>query len=167
MESAPILIDPRGLLDAAAGPAWATAADDELNQSTGWSQEENKPFFFLAQPPQGEVFEKISYKTGEMRLIGTVKRMRTDELTFQGGEQKGQLTFYPDRVTKKYWHEAAVPQHSINAHIVTVKHDDPQYVLTVTYEFSALQFRYTPPPTALAEGKTYTIAFDLHSKEGA
>ena len=167
MESSPVLIDPQGLLDAAAGPNWATAADDELNQSTGWSQVENKPFFFLAQPPQGEVFERISYKTGDMRLIGTVKRTRTDELTFQGGQTEGQLTFYPDRILGVYWHEAAQPQHSISGQQVTIKHDDPQFVASVTYEFSALQFKYTPPPTALAEGKTYTIAFDLHSKEGA
>ena len=165
MESAPLLIDQQAT-EAASGPAWAVEPDEETNGTTGWTFTENKPFYFLAQPADGEVFDKIEYEVGEYRLIGTVKRTRTDELTFQNGQKTGQLTFYPDRITKKYWNEAAQPRHSINGRTVTVNHDDPQFVLTVTYEFSALQFKFTPPATKLAAEQSYKVAFDMYSKDG-
>lgn len=167
MESAPLLIDTQDAAEADSGPDWAMEPDEEMNGTTGWTQTENKPFYFLAQPPEGEVFDRIEYEVGEYRLIGTVKRTRTDELTFQNGQKTGQLTFYPDRITAKYWNEAAQPAHSINGRTVTINEDDPQYVLTVTYEFSALQFKFQPPATALAAGKSYKVAVDLHSKDGA
>lgn len=166
MESAPLLIDQQTAAEAASSPGWTMEPDEETNGSSGWTRNQNTPFFFLAQPPEGEVLDRIGYEVGEYRLIGTVKRTRTDELTFQNGQKTGQLTFYPDRLTEKYWNEAATPQHSINGRVVTINEDDPQYVLTVTYEFSALQFRCSPPVTSLAEGKSYKVAFDLHSKAG-
>lgn len=166
MESAPLLIDQQSTAETASGSGWAMEPDEETNGTTGWTIPENNPFYFLAQPPDGEVFDRIEYEVGEYRLIGTVKRTRTDELTFQNGQKTGQLTFYPDSVTAKYWHEAAAPNHSINGRTVTVKHDDPQFVLTVTYEFRALQFKFTPPVTKLAAEQSYKVAFDLHSKDG-
>ncbi len=155
---------PQSIAGAASSSGWAMWPDEETNGTSGWTQTENKPFYFLAQPPDGEVFDKIEYKVGEYQLVGTVKRTRTDTLKFQNGQKTGQLTFYPDRVVSKYWHEAAQPNHSINGRTVTVNHDDPQFVLTVTYEFSALQFRFSVPAKGLAEGKSYEVLFDLHSK---
>jgi hypothetical protein len=164
IESAPLLIDLQGAADAAAEVNWATDADEEINGTTGWTFTENKPFFFLAQPPEGEVFDKIEYEVGEYRLIGTVKRTRTDTLDFQNKQTTGLLTFYPDKIINEYWNEAAPPPHSINGRTVTVKHDDPQFVLTVTYEYSALQFRFAVPAKGLAKGEQYKVLFDLHSK---
>lgn len=167
MESAPLLIDPQNAAEAASAHAWAMEADEAQNGTAGWAIPENTPFFFLAQPPEGEVFDKIEYEVGEYRLVGPVKRTWTDELTFQNGQKTAQLTFYPDRVVKKYWNEAAAPPlHSISGRTVTVNHDDPQFVLTVTYEFSALLFKFTPPATKLAAEQSYRVAFDLHSKKG-
>jgi hypothetical protein len=165
IESAPLLVDPQNATEAAASAAWAMEPDEAENGTTGWTIPENKPFFFLAQPPEGEVFDKIEYEVGEYRLIGTVKRTRTDTLDFQNKQTTGLLTFYPDKIINEYWNEAAPPPHSINGRTVTVKHDDPQFVLTVTYEYSALQFRFSVPTKGLAEGEQYKVLFDLHSKE--
>ncbi|CAK8714211.1 MAG: TIR domain-containing protein [Candidatus Electronema aureum] len=158
--------DPQSAAGAASSSGWVQEPDEETNGTSGWTQTENKPFYFLAQPPDGEVFDKIEYKVGEYRLVGTVKRTRTDTLKFQNGQKTGQLTFYPDRVISKYWHEAAQPSHSVNGRTVTVNNDDPQFVGDFEYEFSALLFKYVPPATALAKGKSYEVAFDLHSKKG-
>lgn len=164
IESAPLLIDQQGATEASSGPDWAMEPDDEINGTTGWTVTENKAFYFLAQPPEGEVFDRIEYKVGDFRLIGRVKRTRTDELTFQNGQKTGQLTFYPDNIIKKNWNEAAQPAHSFAGRTVTINEDDPQYVLTVTYESLLLQFKFTPPTTALAAEQSYKVAVDLHSK---
>jgi hypothetical protein len=143
----------QSIAGAASSSGWAMWPDEETNGTSGWTQTENKPFYFLAQPPDGEVFDKIESKVGEYQLVGTVKRTRTDTLKFQNGQKTGQLTFYPDRVVSKYWHEAAQPNHSINGRTVTVNHDDPQFVLTVTYEScltcTASKLYRLPPRRAL------------------
>lgn len=166
MESAPLLIDLQGAADAAAGENWAMEPDEEINGNTGWTFTENKPFFFIAQPPEGEVFDKIVYKVGEYRLIGTVKRTRTDTLKFQNKQKVGLLPFYPDRIISRYWHEATPPSHNINGRTVTINHDDPQFVVAVTYEVVLLQFRFSAPLKGLTDGESYEVLFDLHSKDG-
>ena len=165
MESSPLLIDLQDATGTASSSGWTTDADEEANGTSGWTFAENKPFFFLVQPPAGEIFDKIEYKVGEFRLIGTVKRTRTDTLKFQNGEKIGQLTFYPDRIISRYWHEATPPPHNINGRTVTINHDDPQFVVAVNYEFAALQFMFSVTAKGLKEGKSYEVLFDLHSKK--
>lgn len=165
MESASLRLGQQGTAETASGSDWAMEPDEEINGTSGWTFAENKPFFFLAQPADGEVFDKIVYKVGEYRLIGVVKRTRTDTLKFQNKQKVGLLPFYPDRIISRYWHEATPPSHNINGRTVTINHDDPQFVVAVTYEAIMLQFRFSVPLKGLAEGKSYEVLFDLHSKE--
>lgn len=165
MESASLRLGQQGTAETASGSDWAMEPDEEINGTSGWTFTENKPFFFLAQPADGEVFDKVVYKVGEYRLVGTVKRTRICTLEFQNKHKVGLLLFYPDRIISRYWHEATPPSHNINGRTVTINHDDPQFVLTVTYEYSALQFRFAVPAKGLAEGEQYKVLFDLHSKE--
>jgi hypothetical protein len=162
MESAPLLISPL-ILPAEAG--WTKEPDEEVNGTTGWQQLENKTFFFLAQPPPGEVFDWIKTETGSMRLVGRVSRITTERLIFQGGQKIEELKFYPRRILVKYWNEARQPQHRITGRTVEILEADPQFALDVEYEFDALQFAFSPPRTALAQDKDFAVPFDIESKK--
>lgn len=162
MESKSILVAPQQ--QTAPSGAWTLEPDEDRNQGAGWGSVENIPFFFLAQPPPAEIFDRLEVSTGTLRLIGTVQRTTTERLVFTTPQPQAQLKFYPSRIMSRYWNEGPAQAHTISGKQVQLATPGPA-VLDVTYQYSALQFQATPPRTALAEDADFAISFILHGKK--
>lgn len=129
-------------------------ADAVANGYAGDNIQQNKPWYFYIQLDSRYKITLWDQNGGVISPVGSVTRQKTEDLIrFHGsGANTHELEWMPDGAPDYTWFsDQGSPVFSLAGRNITVDLDSCPTCLTVTYNFKAMQYKYTPPSTDLVD----------------
>jgi hypothetical protein len=130
---------------------------DNIQQNTAW-------YFYIQHDSRYRV-NLWDKNGGIISPVVPVQRQKTEDLIrFHGSDANThELAWTPDGTPDYTWFdENLVRSFTLAGRKITVDLDSCPTCLTVTYNFTAMQYKYTPPATDLADSsKSYPCAIRL------
>jgi hypothetical protein len=129
-------------------------ADSVKNGYEGYSIQQNKPWYFYLQYDSRYKISVWDQNGGVVSPVGPVQRQKTEDLIrfYGAGANTHELAWILDGTPDYTWFDdKAVRSFALAGRKITVSLESCPTCLTVTYNFTAMQYKYTPPVTDLVD----------------